>query len=487
LHSEDLLDMPQKDKIDRQRLARRVAQEFRAGEVVGLGPGMPTLISGEVPAGWGVWFLADSGALGYRATEPRTGLSSSAAEVSGGPVDSNGQPVVFSPGGVVLSLVDVAAMIRGGHVGTAVLQPARVRPSGDFTHWTTADTPGLFSPASAVDWASGSGRVIAMMPHTDPEGFPNIVAEHPLPLDGVRCVDMIITDVAVFSVASNGLMMLELAPGWRVDDVAAITGASLKVSPDVKEMTFDLPHLEFAGKVYSSGLEAVQDLPDDAVVNIDGFGGPGGMAHYLLTALRDHGAKGLTLISNTAGIAGVVGFGTPPGLRAIDHSILVDRNQVAKAIASFPVSPSASRPSSFELAYQRGEVELELVPQGTLAERLRSGGAGVGAFYTPTGAGTLLAEGKETRIIDGKEYVLETGLTADYCLIRGHKADTLGNVVYKGTSRNFNAVMAPAARVTVVEVDEIVEPGTLSPEEIITPGVYVDRIVQRPAGFSPYE
>ena len=114
-------------------------------------------------------------------------------------------------------------------------------------------------------------------------------------------------------------------------------------------------------------------------------------------------------------------------------------------------------------------------------------GAGVAAFYTPTGAGTLLAEGKETRIIDGKEYVLETGLVADFCLIRGHKADTLGNVVYRGTSRNFNAVMAPAARITVVEVDEIVEPGALSPEEIVTPGVYIDRIVQRPAGFSPYE
>ena len=107
--------------------------------------------------------------------------------------------------------------------------------------------------------------------------------------------------------------------------------------------------------------------------------------------------------------------------------------------------------------------------------------------YTPTGAGTLLAEGKETRIIDGKEYVLEMGLTADFCLIRGHKADTLGNVIYQGTSRNFNAVMAPAARVTVVELDEIVEPRSLSPEEIVTPGVYVDRIVQRPAGFSPYE
>jgi 3-oxoacid CoA-transferase A subunit len=139
------------------------------------------------------------------------------------------------------------------------------------------------------------------------------------------------------------------------------------------------------------------------------------------------------------------------------------------------------------LAYRRGEVELELVPQGTLAERLRAGAAGIAAFYTPTGVGTLIAEGKETRVINGREYLLEHGLRADFCLIRGHKADTLGNVVYKGTSRNFNAVMAPAADITIVEVDEIVKPGDLGPEEIVTPGILVDRVVKRPADFSPYE
>jgi 3-oxoacid CoA-transferase subunit A len=128
-----------------------------------------------------------------------------------------------------------------------------------------------------------------------------------------------------------------------------------------------------------------------------------------------------------------------------------------------------------------------VVPQGTLAERLRAGGAGVAAFYTPTGVGTLLAEGKEVRSFDGKDYVLEQALRGDFCLIRGYKADTLGNVVYKGTSRNFNSVMAPAARVTVIEVDEVVEPGVLSPDEIVTPGVYIDRIVVRPPGFSHYE
>ena len=130
---------------------------------------------------------------------------------------------------------------------------------------------------------------------------------------------------------------------------------------------------------------------------------------------------------------------------------------------------------------------MELVPQGTLAERLRAGGAGIHAFYTPTGAGTLIAEGKETRNINGRNYIMEYGLRADFAIIRAHQADINGNLVYRGTSRNFNAVMAPSGRVTVVEVNEIVEPGQLDPEEIVTPGVFVQRIVQRPQGFTGYE
>ncbi|MDA0264977.1 MAG: 3-oxoacid CoA-transferase subunit A [Chloroflexi bacterium] len=248
-------------------------------------------------------------------------------------------------------------------------------------------------------------------------------------------------------------------------------------------MTFDIPDLPPPNKVYASAVAALEDVPEGSVINVDGFAGPGGMAHYLMVGLRDLGVKGLQLISNTAGVARVSAFGAP---NIIDHSILVENHQVVKATASYPVSPSASRPSAFEGAYNRGESDLEVVPQGTLAERLRSGGAGVAAFYTPTGVGTLLAEGKETRTIDGKDYLLEMDMRADYCIIRGHKADTLGNVVYKGTSRNFNPVMATTARITVVEVDEIVEPGQLGPEEIVTPGLFIDRIVLRPAEFSPY-
>ena len=240
-------------------------------------------------------------------------------------------------------------------------------------------------------------------------------------------------------------------------------------------------------KVFPSADAAVADVHDGAVVMLDGFAGPGGMAQHLIVALRDQGAKGLTMISNTAGIARVTSFGTPPGYRPIDHSLLVDNGQIRKAVASFPVSPSPRRPSSFELAYQRGEAELELSPQGTLAERIRTGGYGIAGFYTPTGVGTQIAEDKDSILRDGRTYVLERGLWADFALIRAHKADTLGNLVYKGTSRNFNSVMAPAARITVVEVDEIVEQGQLDPDAIVTPGVFVHRIVQRPSDFSPYE
>ncbi|MGH2541967.1 MAG: CoA transferase subunit A, partial [Ardenticatenaceae bacterium] len=231
-------------------------------------------------------------------------------------------------------------------------------------------------------------------------------------------------------------------------------------------------------KVVASFEEAVTDIPDGATLMIDGFAGPGGTPQNLIRALRDQGAKDLTIVSNTAGLASVIGFGTIPGDRPIDIGILVDNEQVKKIIASFPVSPSPSRPTSFEKAYREGEVGLELVPQGTLAERIRAGGAGIPAFYTPTSAGTELANGKETRVFDGRECVLERALKADFALLRAHKADTLGNVIYRGTSRNFNGVMATAASVTVMEVDEIVEPGGIDFHMVHTPGIYVDRIVK---------
>ena len=232
-------------------------------------------------------------------------------------------------------------------------------------------------------------------------------------------------------------------------------------------------------KVVPSFAEAVADISDDASVMIDGFAGPGGTPQNLIRALRDHGAGGLTVISNTAGLASAIGFGTIPGDRPIDLGILIDNDQVKKIIASYPVSPSPSRPTSFERAYREGKVDLEVVPQGTLAERIRAGGAGVPAFYTPTGVGTLMAEGKETRRFGDREYLLEHALTADFALIRAHRADALGNLAYRGTSQNFNGVMAMAARTTIAEVDEIIEPGGLEwSASIDTPGIYVKRVVQ---------
>jgi 3-oxoacid CoA-transferase subunit A len=231
-------------------------------------------------------------------------------------------------------------------------------------------------------------------------------------------------------------------------------------------------------KVVASFEEAVADIPDGAILMVDGFAGPGGTSQHLIRALRDHGAKDLTIISNTAGLASIIGFGTLPGDRPVDIGILVDNEQIKKVVASFPVSPSPSRPNSYERAYNEGKVELELVPQGTLAERIRAGGAGIAGFYTPTGIGTQLAEGKEVRVFDGREHVLELPLKADFALLRGHKADTMGNVVYRGTSRNFNGVMATAADVTIMEVDEVVEVGELDSHDIHTPGLFVNRVVE---------
>ena len=434
-------------------MARRAVGFIAPGDVVAVDAGLPSLIPGVTPSELGAWFLRNNGIL-------------------------NDLP---------LSLADAAAVIRGGYVDLALVNAAQVDAAGSFAGSVSAANPEGNPPSNSVDLAAGSGRVIAMLPHADEQGRPNIVATLSSPPDGLRCVSAIITDIAVIEVNGGGLTLAEVAPGWSADDVRALTGADLSISPALREMDFSPLTGVPPSKVYSDGPSAIADVPDGATVFIDGFGGPGGMAHYLLISLRDQGSRNLTIVSNTAGIARVVSFGTPPGRTAIDHSVLIENGQVAKAIASFPVSPSVSRPSEFELAYRRGEVDLELVPQGTLAERLRAGGAGIHAFYTPTGAGTLIAEGKEARNIDGRDYILEYGLRADFAIIRAHKADTNGNLVYRGTSRNFNAVMAPAARVTVVEVDEIVEAGQLDPEEIVTPGVFVQRIVQRPDGFTGYE
>jgi len=234
------------------------------------------------------------------------------------------------------------------------------------------------------------------------------------------------------------------------------------------------------GKIYSSCREAVADIPDHASIMIGGFGHAADKPQNLIAALRDQGAKDLTIIVNGAGVSGSLGIGSLGGKPFVDEEVLVLNGQIRKAVCSVPASLVMSKPGAFEKRFLAGEAELEYVPQGTLAERIRAGGAGVGAFYTPTGVGTLVEKGKEKRIIDGKEMLLEYALRADYALIRAYCADTAGNLVYRGIMRSFNAVMAAAAKVTIVEVEQIVQAGDIDPENVVTPGIFVDRIIECP-------
>ncbi|MBL4839012.1 MAG: 3-oxoacid CoA-transferase subunit A [Kordiimonadaceae bacterium] len=207
---------------------------------------------------------------------------------------------------------------------------------------------------------------------------------------------------------------------------------------------------------------SVADIPNGATIMVGGFGEAGSPTE-LIHALIDQGAKDLTVINNNTGNGEV-------GLAA-----LIGAGQVRKMICSYPRS---SHSKVFPELYRAGKIELEIVPQGTLAERIRAGGAGIPAFYTATTVGTPLAKGKEARLIKGRDYVLEYGLTADYALIKCEKADAKGNLIYNKTARNFNPIMCTAATVTIVQTREIVEVGALDPEHIVTPNIYVDRVVE---------
>jgi 3-oxoadipate CoA-transferase, alpha subunit len=217
--------------------------------------------------------------------------------------------------------------------------------------------------------------------------------------------------------------------------------------------------------IVTTAAEAVAGIADGSTVLIGGFG-PAGVPGDLIDALVRQGATGLTIVSNNAG-NGTAGI-----------AALLAAGQVRKVICSFP---RQSDSYVFDRLYRAGKVELELVPQGNLAERIRAGGAGIGGFYSPTGVGTPLAEGKETRIIDGRAYLLEHPIKGDVALISAFRADGLGNLVYRKTARNFGPVMATAATTVIVQVTDIVPVGALDPESVITPGIYVDRVVRTAA------
>jgi 3-oxoacid CoA-transferase A subunit len=213
-------------------------------------------------------------------------------------------------------------------------------------------------------------------------------------------------------------------------------------------------------KVVKNANEAVKDIPENAVLMLGGFG-LCGIPENSIKALLEKKIKGLTCISNNAGVDD---FGI---------GLLLKTHQVKKMISSY-----VGENAEFERQLLSGELDVELIPQGTLAERVRAGGAGIPAFYTPAGYGTEIAEGKETREFDGKMYLLEKALVADFSLVKAWKGDTAGNLVFKGTARNFNPMMAAAGKVTIAEVEELVPAGALNPNEIHTPGIYVQRIFE---------
>jgi 3-oxoacid CoA-transferase subunit A len=218
-----------------------------------------------------------------------------------------------------------------------------------------------------------------------------------------------------------------------------------------------------ASKVYPDAAAALAGLLHDGMMIMAGGFGLCGIPEKLIQAIRDTGVKGLTVVSNNAGIDGA-GLG-----------LLLETRQIKKMISSY-----VGENKLFADLYLKGELELEFNPQGTLAERIRAGGAGIPAFFTKTGVGTLVAEGKELRAFDGETFVMETGLVADLAIVHAWKGDTEGNLVYRKTARNFNPVMATAGRVTVAEVEHLVEPGAIDPDHIHTPGIFVQRIVHYP-------
>ena len=215
-------------------------------------------------------------------------------------------------------------------------------------------------------------------------------------------------------------------------------------------------------KVLASADEAVAAIPDGASIMMGGFG-LCGIPEHLIAALHRRGTKNLTIISNNAGIDD---YGVGPLLKS---------RQVRKMISTY-----VGENKEFERQFLQKEIEVELVPQGTFSERMRAAGAGIGGFFTPTGAGTLIAEGKESRVIDGRTYILEVPLSADFAFIKAWKGDRVGNLVYRKTARNFNPMMATAARHTIAEVEELVEAGALEPDGIHTPGIFVKRLLQGP-------
>jgi 3-oxoadipate CoA-transferase alpha subunit len=262
--------------------------------------------------------------------------------------------------------------------------------------------------------------------------------------------------------------------GRNADDRDKATDQECRQAPAARLAPAPLPALLMKSKIFPSFAEAVRDIPDGAVIGFGGFAVVG-MPINLYGAVAAQGAKNLTCVSNTTR------GGTTLPAAAPDMGLMIQNGQVAKVICAFTAPTRASQRLVLTEYVTKGLVEAELVPQGTLAERMRAAGAGIPAFYTPAAIGTELARGRETRFFDGREYLLEEALPLDYAMIRAYQADAAGNLRFRRSQRNFNPIMAMAARVTIVEVEEKILPvGAIDPDDVHTPGIFVHRLVKIP-------
>tara|TARA_B110001454_G_scaffold128839_1_gene120066 strand:+ start:882 stop:1613 length:732 start_codon:yes stop_codon:yes gene_type:complete len=234
-------------------------------------------------------------------------------------------------------------------------------------------------------------------------------------------------------------------------------------------------------EIFDSFISSLEGISDDMTIMIGGFGGQGGQPTNLMLALKELNVKNITLVGNVAGLSMITGYGWIENdkEKAIDQNIFFHNNQVKKIICSFPV-PSQRKPfSEIEKSWRNNETIVEIIPQGTLAEKIRAAGSGIPAFYTKTGIGTIVEENKETKIINGEKFILEYALSSDIGLINANHSDEFGNLVYLGTSRAFNPIMAAASKFTIAEVDKIISSRLIDPERIGTSGIYINRIVSK--------
>lgn len=445
---------------DRQRelISKRAVRELKSGMYVNLGGGLPTNISNYIPPNLTVYLQSENGILGY---------GSIADEDRRDPdlINASGQPTTLIPGASFCNQAEAFAMIRGGHIDLSILGAFQVSQEGDLANWKATADP-LGGVGGAMDLTCGARRVIVVMEHTTPNGEPRLVKRCTLPLTGKKCVNTIITNLAVIEVTPQGLFLLEVAPGTTPQEVQALTEAQLIISAELKVMQTEIDTVskpQQIDKVYPSPMEAVKDIHNGASIFISGFGG-GGVPFNLVEALGQLTLKGLTFIGNSSSTFGA----------------LVEKGQAIKVVATYPGYAQRSRYDPIKNLYREGKLEVEAVPLGTMMERIRSAGAGIAAFYTPTGVGMMAEKGKEKRNFNGRDCLLEHALRADFALIKAYKADRSGNLIYRYSARNHGPIMAAAARITIAEVEEVVETGQIDPELIITPHIYVDRVVQVP-------